>query len=31
MTLDDDARNVLRDNDAGGYTLPTKRLYPFHR
>ena len=23
------ARAVLRDNDLGGYTVPTKRLYPF--
>ena len=29
MTTDQDARQILRDNDAGGYTLPTKRLYPF--
>jgi len=29
MTSDQDARQTLRDNDAGGYTLPTKRLYPF--
>ena len=29
MTSDQDARRILRDNDAGGYTLPTRRLYPF--
>ncbi|MEM7024089.1 MAG: hypothetical protein AAF637_16085 [Pseudomonadota bacterium] len=29
MSLDDRARQILRDNDAGGFTLPTKRLYPF--
>jgi alpha,alpha-trehalase len=23
------ARAILRDNDLGGYTVPTKRLYPF--
>ena len=23
------ARAILRDNDLGGYTIPTKRLYPF--
>jgi len=23
------ARAILRDNDQGGYTVPTKRLYPF--
>jgi len=29
MTTDQDARQILRTNDAGGYTLPTRRLYPF--
>ena len=28
-TLDDQARAILRDNDRGGYTLPTKGLYPY--
>jgi Trehalase len=23
------AQDILRDNDLGGYTIPTKRLYPF--
>jgi hypothetical protein len=23
------ARAILHDNDLGGYTVPTKRLYPF--
>ncbi|MDW4497236.1 hypothetical protein R5H30_04520 [Sulfitobacter sp. D35] len=27
--LDDRARQILRDNDRGGYTIPTKGLYPF--
>lgn len=27
--LDDDARRILRANDKGGYTVPTKGLYPF--
>jgi hypothetical protein len=27
--LTERARAILRDNDQGGYTVPTKRLYPF--
>jgi len=27
--LTERARAILRDNDLGGYTIPTKRLYPF--
>ena len=27
--LDDEARAVLRENDRGHYTIPTKNLYPF--
>lgn len=27
--LDDQARAILRGNDKGGYTLPTKGLYPY--
>lgn len=27
--LDDQARGILRDNDKGGYTLPTHGLYPY--
>ncbi|SLN14126.1 MGH1-like glycoside hydrolase domain-containing protein [Roseisalinus antarcticus] len=27
--LDDEARNILRGNDRGGYTLPTAGLYPY--
>lgn len=29
MTLDDQARDILRLNDKGGYTLPTHGLYPY--
>jgi len=29
MTLDEQARDVLRMNDKGGYTLPTHGLYPY--
>ena len=29
MTLDEQARDVLRKNDKGGYTLPTHGLYPY--
>ncbi len=29
MNRDDEARAVLRENDRGGYTVPTARLYPF--
>lgn len=29
MTLDDQARQILRLNDKGGYTLPTHGLYPY--
>ena len=29
MTLDEQARDVLRKNDKGGYTLPTQGLYPY--
>ncbi|TCL08352.1 hypothetical protein BXY66_0389 [Shimia isoporae] len=29
MTLDDQARRILRMNDKGGYTLPTHGLYPY--
>ncbi len=28
-TLDDRARAILRDNDRGGYTVPTAGLYPY--
>ncbi len=28
-TIDDAARRILVQNDAGGFTLPTRRLYPF--
>jgi alpha,alpha-trehalase len=28
-TLAERAQAILRDNDLGGYTIPTKRLYPF--
>ena len=27
--LDEQARAILRENDRGGYTVPTARLYPF--
>jgi glycogen debranching enzyme len=27
--LDDAARRILKENDQGGFTLPTRRLYPF--
>ena len=29
MTLDEQARDVLRKNDKGSYTLPTHGLYPY--
>ena len=29
MDLNEQARNILRQNDQGGYTLPTKGLYPY--
>lgn len=29
MDLNEQARNILRQNDKGGYTLPTKGLYPY--
>lgn len=29
MDLDETARQILRDNDRGGYTLPTHGLYPY--
>ena len=29
MTLDEEARAILRGNDRGGYTLPTRGLYPY--
>lgn len=29
MNLDEAARNILRQNDQGGYTLPTHGLYPY--
>ena len=29
MTLDDRAIAILRQNDQGGYTLPTHGLYPY--
>ena len=29
VPLDDQAREILRGNDQGGYTLPTKGLYPY--
>ncbi|MEY8099757.1 hypothetical protein AB9F29_20525 [Falsihalocynthiibacter sp. S25ZX9] len=29
MDLDETARNILRQNDQGGYTLPTHGLYPY--
>lgn len=28
-SIDERARQVLRDNDRGGYTVPSSRLYPF--
>lgn len=28
-TLDDQARQIMRDNDRGGYTIPTASLYPY--
>lgn len=28
-TLDEDARGILRQNDRGGFTIPTSGLYPF--
>lgn len=28
-TIDDRARQVLKDNDRGGYTVPNGRVYPF--
>lgn len=28
-TLDEAARNILRSNDRGGYTVPTEGLYPY--
>lgn len=27
--LDSEARDILRENDRGGYTIPTKGLYPY--
>ena len=29
MSLDSEARNILLDNDRGGYTVPTDGLYPY--
>ena len=29
QTLMEQARNILRQNDRGGYTVPTERLYPY--
>ena len=29
MDLDEQARQILRDNDRGGYTIPTAGLYPY--
>ncbi|MGR3711938.1 MAG: MGH1-like glycoside hydrolase domain-containing protein [Shimia sp.] len=29
MTIDEQARQILRQNDKGGYTLPTHGLYPY--
>lgn len=29
MDLNEEARRILRQNDMGGYTLPTKGLYPY--
>ncbi|MEP6017206.1 MAG: hypothetical protein ABJ251_01840 [Paracoccaceae bacterium] len=29
MSLDEKARDILRMNDKGGYTLPTRGLYPY--
>ncbi len=29
QALDDRARKILRDNDRGGHTVPTDRLYPY--
>lgn len=28
-SLDDQARAILRQNDRGGYTVPTHGLYPY--
>ena len=28
-TLDDQARAILKQNDRGGYTIPTNGLYPY--
>ncbi|MEL7299148.1 MAG: hypothetical protein AAFM92_02080 [Pseudomonadota bacterium] len=29
MDLDEQARTILRENDRGGYTIPTRGLYPY--
>lgn len=29
IQLDDQARDILKKNDRGGYTIPTARLYPY--
>ena len=29
LNLDDQARQIMRSNDRGGYTVPTARLYPY--